>query len=501
MAGILKILLIEDDEDDYEITREILGEIPGQSFDLEWKEDYDSGYVRLESGEIDICFVDYRIAGRTGLEFIRMARDEGHLTPLVLLTGVGQHDIDVAATGAGASDYLDKSELSARVLERTIRYAIAHSEAITALAEKSELLSMTLENAGAGIAALDMNGVCVAVNSRFYGMLDSISGLSPEDAARCPDATAMLIDQIAGQIDSAESESVEVAGAEGAIFEITRNKTPHHGAVFISMDVTQQRVMQQALYRAKQDAEAASLAKSSFFANVSHELRTPLHGIIGFSDLIIGNPAAQATSDYASHINESGKSLLSIINTVISFSRIESGQQSFSDERVLDLDVFIADVLKTLQANAHQARVRLEVDVDHRIAGLITDPMALRTIVLSLVDNAIRFSEADGVVCIRVDVSHADEAVRLSVIDTGIGIPHDKQRLVFDPFYQVDADLSRSYEGIGLGLPLVKLLVEAQGGEVNLTSEKDVGTNISILIPECRTVYTNSSGKNTAIAS
>ncbi len=486
MADTLKILLIEDDAEDCRITREVIDAIPGRSFDLEWWEDYDSGYARLERGGVDICFVDYEISDRSGLDFIRMARDAGHLTPLVLLTAVAQHDIDAGAMEAGASDYLDKSELSARMVERTIRHSMAHSESMKAMAAQSGLLSMTLENARAGIAALDVNGTCVAINSHFDAMLDAIVGVPRGKAARCPDATAMLIDQIAEQLDSAAGESVEVKGIEGAIYEVTRNKTPLHGSVFVSMDVTGQRILQQELYGAKQYAEAARLATSSFFTNLSHELRTPLHGIIGFSELILNDPAAKETSEYATHINECGRSLLTVVNTVISFSRIESGLQSFSDEKILDLSAFIAEVLRTLEACATDAEVRLEVAIDERIGGLVFDPMALRTMLLNLVDNAIRFSSPDSVVTIRASLSVPDEIVRLSVIDTGIGIPRDKQRYVFEAFYQVDSHLSRSYEGIGLGLPLVKLLAEAHGGAVDLVSEEGVGTNVSIIIPDLR---------------
>ncbi len=481
----LTILLIEDDEDDYEITRETIEEIPGASVSLEWIEAYEPGIERLSSGDFDICFVDYRIGGRTGLEFIRMARDNGVLVPLVLLTGVGQHDIDVAATEAGASDYLDKSELDARTLERTIRYSIAHAEAMKALAGKTELLSTTLENAGAGIAAIEEDGLCTARNSRFDMMLDTLAG--EEGAAQDADKTAHLIDRIADSLDAAEYGEIEIGNPEdGVIYAVSRTDTPRGGAVYVSIDVTQQRAMQKSILLAKSDAEAASRAKSSFFANVSHELRTPLHGIIGFSDLIVREEVSPTIDEYANQINASGKSLLNVINTVIAFSRIESGQHVFNDETIFDLRHFVLDVVKPICSASPDRDVTVTVTVDPSIEALLIDKYALRMIVESLFENAMRFSADPATVDIDIKLD-ARGAATMAFADNGIGIPLDKQERVFDPFYQADDTLGRSYEGVGLGLPLVRLLATIHDSTVSLVSDGEKGTEVIVVLPVERT--------------
>ena len=493
MNRTLSILLIEDDEDDFEITREVLDEIPGTSVTLEWIEAYEPGLARLEAGECDICFIDYRIGGRTGLEFIAMARELGVLIPLVLLTGVGQHDIDVAATEAGASDYLDKSDLDARTLERTIRYSIAHAEAMTALQGKTELLETTLEHAGAGIAALEANGVCTAKNSRFDGMLDVLMGEGP-DAGPCnADQTAMLIDRIADSLQGSGTGKIEVEGTDGTVFAVSRTRTPQGGYVYVSLDITQQRAMQDSILKAKGDAEAASRAKSSFFANVSHELRTPLHGIIGFSDLIANESRPETMVEYADQINSCGKSLLGIINAVISFSRIESGQQNFIDDKIIDLAHFIGDTVKPLRPPSSEKSVTLTINIDPELDGIVIDKTALQTMLTGLFDNSVRFSGdavsigITGRVCI-------DGTVVLNFRDDGIGIPADKLERVFDAFYQADDTLDRSYEGIGLGLPMIRLLAHAHDATVDLRSVEGQGTEIDVVFPPYRAILTDSCG-------
>ena len=490
MKRELKVLLIEDDEDDYEITRETLDEIPCLSVDLEWIEAYEAGLERLGASDVDICFVDYRIGGRTGLEFIRMARDSGVLTPLVLLTGVGQHDIDVAATDAGASDYLDKSELDARTLERTIRYSIAHADAMQALASKTELLSTTLENAGAGIAAIEENGLCTARNSRFDRMLDAIAGEA--GASQDANKAAHLIDRIADSLDATESGEIEIGCPnEEAIYTVTRTRTPRGGAVYVSIDVTQQKAMQQSIMLAKTDAEAASRAKSSFFANISHELRTPLHGIIGFSDLIVSANPSQMVTEYAGLINDSGKSLLDIINAVISFSRIESGQHVFVDETIGSLKHFVLDVIKPACDADPDRDLKVTVEVEPSIEALVMDQFALTVIIQNLFENAVRFTADPAAIDVTFTRSPDGGAV-LTIIDDGIGIAQDKQKLVFDPFYQVDDTLDRSYEGVGLGLPLVRLMTNAHGGSIALSSVLGEGTKITVNFPADRTLPTYS---------
>lgn len=482
MSDVIRVLLVEDDEDDFLITRDVLDDIPGRSVVLDWFEDYDTAFARLSEGECDICFVDYRIGGETGIEFVARARAAGIRTPLVLLTGVGQRDIDVAATRAGASDYLDKSELNPALLERTIRYSIAHADALQALGEKTDLLQTTLENAGAGLAAFDAQGKCLAVNSRFSGMLAGISGADDPGGA-AEDLAAFVMDAVAdGMVADGPSE---ISARNGSVYEISRTRTPQGIEVYVSIDVTAQKAARDALLRARRDAEAASRAKSSFFANMSHELRTPLQHIIGYSDLIANAPENHDVAVHARQVHESGMSLLGIINTVIRFSCVEAGHHVLRNDQICDLRFFVSDVVKPVRAEAEARGIAIAVEVDDRIAGIEGDQVAIGEIISNLVHNAVRFTDDGGRIIVDLRII-AGGRVELSVIDNGIGIAPEKCERVFDPFYQADDSLDRSFEGIGLGLPLVKLLGERHQAQVSLFSVLGEGTTITVRFPRER---------------
>ena len=487
MSDVIRVLLVEDDEDDFLITKDVLDDIPGRSVVLDWCEDYESAFARLLEGECDICFVDYRIGGETGIDFVERARAADLRTPLVLLTGVGQRDIDVAATRAGASDYLDKSELNPALLERTIRYSIAHAQALQALGEKTDLLQTTLENAGAGLAAFDASGTCLAVNSRFSGMLADLSG-SESDEETSENLAAFVMDAVAdGMIANG---GTELCARSGSVYEVSRTTTPQGIEVYVSIDVTAQKAARDALLRARRDAEAASRAKSSFFANMSHELRTPLQHIIGYSDLIANAPQNDDVATHARQVHESGMSLLGIINTVIRFSCVEAGHHVLRNDRICDLRFFVGDLVKPIRRDADARGIAITVEVDERITALEGDQVAIGEIITNLVHNAVRFTDDGGEIGVKLRITQ-DFAVELAVTDNGIGIAPEKCERVFDAFYQADDSLDRSFEGIGLGLPLVKLLGERHQAEVSLHSVLGEGTKITIRFPPQRCVIAN----------
>ena len=141
-----RVLLIEDDEDDYLITRDLLSDIKDGRFELKWTPTFEMGRSVLEEEEFEVCLVDYHVGERSGLELIQATRAAGCLVPMILLTGVGHRDIDIAAMRAGAADFLEKGQLTPVLLERAIRYAISQSENRQALIEKSALLRTTLDN-------------------------------------------------------------------------------------------------------------------------------------------------------------------------------------------------------------------------------------------------------------------------------------------------------------------------------------------------------------------
>ncbi len=489
MSDALSILLVEDDEDDYLITSEFLEEIPGRRVDLEWVDCYDEGMKLVEAGGIDICLVDYRIGGHTGLEFLESAKAKGLQVPMVLLTGVGQRDIDVAATEAGAADYLDKSELSTTILDRTIRYAIANAASMKALAEKTGFLEATLENTGAGIAAFDVNGSLIMSNHLFSKFLSHFD----EDIS--DRGASVTLDHIQESLSIDLADSVALVSPDDHAFELRRNVVPAGGDVVFILDITEQKNLERTIIRARNDAEAASRAKSAFLSNISHELRTPLHSIIGYSELILSDTRALDPKDCAGQIHESGNHLLNLIESVLAFSKLESGEYSSKTDRIFELDGLMTSSIAQVTEIAARRSVVVDYMIEPSVESVFGDQMALRQILVNLLNNAIEFSEEGGKVDVTLVATPEGSAV-LSVIDEGAGMDPAKVERAFVPFVQLDDSLDRSHEGTGLGLPIVQSLAKHHEAQLNVETEPGNGTKVSLTLPPNRvTLRTSAVGE------
>jgi len=236
--------------------------------------------------------------------------------------------------------------------------------------------------------------------------------------------------------------------------------------------------------RARLREEDAGRAKSAFLANTSHELRTPLNAVLGFSEVLRDGhlgPLPPKQAEYAAGIHQAGTHLLTLINDLLDMARIDARQMQLREADV-DLSVIVAEGITLTEQHATARGVTITPRLQEDFPRLRGDPQRLRQIVLNLLSNATKFTESGGRVWIETSIL-PDGSARLAVGDTGIGMAEDEIEIALTPFRQVDSSMARQHEGTGLGLPIVKALVELHGGELTIDSTPGEGTLVTVLLP------------------
>lgn len=237
-------------------------------------------------------------------------------------------------------------------------------------------------------------------------------------------------------------------------------------------------------------AELANRTKSEFLANMSHELRTPLNAILGFSEMMLrgvfGKLGAKQYEEYAQYIHGSGNHLLDIINDILDLSKIESGRLILQ-ETDIDLSQMFDDVKALLEPRAQEREVKISTHVAKNVPHLRADWRLIKQILLNLLSNGVKFTEAEGRISLNARYTDKGE-IQIEVIDSGIGMDPDELEEALTPFGQAGTTMTRSHEGTGLGLPLVKSLVELHGGELFIRSRRKIGTTVQIIMPPERSI-------------
>jgi len=443
---------------------------------------------------------DHEIFGEPGLEFMESDR-------LAMKTGEVQQFEEVVededgttryrlarkslASGSDGSVYLvgittDISEMKAR-----------ENEAIEART-KAELAQNVLDRLSSPVLVKNAEGMCVIANKAFA----QIHGKSVEDIVGKM-ATELEPPENFDRATMYEAEVMatgktfvhehDIACADGSVFAAKAYKSRERLAdgndylIIRIEDVSKFRERENALREAQRKAEAADRAKSEFLANMSHEIRTPMNGVLGMAELLAATELNEKQRTFADVIIKSGNALLTIINDILDFSKIDAGQLEL-DSQPFDLREAVSDVATLMTGRARQKDIEMIVRVDPAIPGAyVGDVGRLRQILTNLVSNAVKFTEY-GHVLIDVDGRDLGDRTELKfkVTDTGIGIPPEKLKTIFEKFSQVDGSSTRRHEGTGLGLAISSSIVKMMDGDYGVESVLNKGSTFwfSIALPK-----------------
>ena len=267
----------------------------------------------------------------------------------------------------------------------------------------------------------------------------------------------------------------EAKQLQGFVFDVTERKFAERKLAEAAVTLKNQN---RELVQARDEALEAGRLKSEFLANMSHEIRTPMNVIIGMTELTLDTELRPEQEQYLSMVQGSAESLLTIINDILDFSKIEAGKLAL-EFIPFDVKSMVREIVKSLEMRAYEKGLELASHAQPAIPDIVVgDPLRLRQVIVNLVSNAIKFTESGtiGVDMKLGSISDSEVQLSIAVKDTGIGVPEDKQRLIFESFAQVDGSMTRRYGGTGLGLPISNKLVQLMGGDLRVKSGGEQGS-------------------------
>jgi PAS domain S-box-containing protein len=479
MKENLSVLIVDDDEDDYFILSEYLMDMPGKTIELTWASTYSEAIELLTNQKFSICFFDYQLGAKTGLDLLQVASNLKLQTPIILLTGKSNASIDQQALQLGVSDYMEKSEIDSRKLDRSIRYALERTSVLKSLQESEEKYKSIFSGSLDALCLLDVKGHFLDANPVTLSLinLDQKSLLKTHitDYFISPDNVQHFMDSL-DKGETIPEWELQIKDSKGVIYDCilacTKIQIPGDpdNSFFrcILRDITKRKKMEQQILAAEKLA-----ATGRFMRMLGHEIRNPLNNIL-MAATQLREETNDEDLDYFIDIIERNSARISQLVTELLQS---TGNQSQILWKSAPLNTLLDDTISMAADRISLKNIKLITHINQENIILVTDQAKLSIALLNIIVNGLEVVDANtGVLTIEADKK--DLGTLITISDNGPGIEAHLQERIFEPYY------TAKHNGVGLGLSATKSIVEALHGTVTVSSTPGAGTTFSVWLPQ-----------------
>lgn len=475
-AELIKILIIDDDEDDFVITRSLINEIPKGNFSIDWCARHTDALQKICDKEYDIYFIDYFLGGITGMDLLTRAIPCNGNSPMILLTGKGNRDIALQALDAGAADYLVKSELNAEKLERCIRYSLEKAGTLKELRDNEQKFRTIFEQTRDSIFIANEELQFIDVNSAMEQLLgysaDELKGLCLYDLL----GEERDIEKVKAQLQTKR----EISGLEYdlqhqsgetlyCIFSANVFTRPD-GSDYVQgalHDITGLKKAERSLLMSEKLAATGRLART-----LAHEIRNPLTNINLSIDHLKGMEFTDLQQHYFAIIGRNSKRINDILTELLASSK--PAHTDLEDHILQDI---IDRSIHAAMDRIMLKHIKLQVRYLEKPVHLSADVDKLTMAFLNIIINAVEaMEESKGK--LMISLSDGQEFWEVKITDNGIGIPEENIPRLFEPYFTAKRN------GMGLGLPSTLNILQAHQAQVDVTSVEHVGTTFTIMFPK-----------------
>jgi two-component system, sporulation sensor kinase C len=470
----VKLLIVDDDEDDFYLTSEYLKEIPLKQFDIVWASSFNEGIKQLSYAKFDLCFFDFRLGVKTGIDLLKVVIEMGINTPVILFTGKGDKQVDNEAMRLGAMDYLVKTDLDAEKLDRCIRYALERADAVKRLRENETRLKSIFEQMKEAIVLKSTEGLIFYYNKTAYDLLgfedSDASNLSFQDFFAEHDDYRRFkqILEINNSIENYDIWMVNRSG-ERVLCSLSGSKqNDSEGNIYyliVIQDITSRKKLERDRLLAEKSASTARLART-----LAHEVRNPLTNIHLSLDQLDPELVDEDLKLFTDIIRRNSLRINTLITELL---------ESFKPQETVLTSISIIELIERALSEAIDRINLKKITLVKKFAEDCTlnlDQSKIKIAFLNLIINAIEAMEAEkGILTILTSVRN--DYFFVTIKDNGVGISQENLNRLFEPYFTLKTN------GLGLGLAATLTILQSHNARVEVDSQLGVGTTFTIAFP------------------